>query len=97
MVQNKTGFRGDDNVEAMCTFRRPFKAENQQSLYDANGNPKELDFIAGFNLYYSDKSDYRYIYGWSVDSAYREQNMKLRAVNSLVGMAALALSLLVVF
>ena len=97
IVEDKTGFRGDDRVEAICTFRRPFKAEMQQSLYDSDGNPKVLDFISGFNIYYSDKSDYRYIYGWSVDSEYRQIHMKLEAMTSFVGLATLVLSLLLLY
>ena len=90
---SRSGFLDDGRVGVLCNFKRPFTADQQQQLEP--GQP--LDLIAGFNIYHSDTSDYRYAYGWSPDSRYRQSSWRLGATVTMVGLATAALAVLVTF
>ena len=106
-VPSKSGFLDDGRVGVLCNFRRPFGALCTDEEKDEQGNcpgwqqdlqnGQKLDLIAGFNIYHSETSDYRYAYGWSPDSHYRSLSWKLGGTASFVGLATAVLAVLITF
>ena len=105
--QSRSGFLDGGRVGALCSFKRPFNSLCAEGQSETEGtcpggqaqleHGQTLDLIAGFNIYHSDTSDYRYAYGWSPDSYFRKLSWRLGATSSVVGLATAALAVLVTF
>ena len=105
--QSRSGFLDGGRVGVLCSFKRPFSTLCAEGSSEVEGNclgsqqqlehGQTLDLIAGFNIYHSDTSDYRYAYGWSPDSYFRKLSWRLGATSSVVGLATAALAVLVTF
>ena len=83
----------EQKFKAECTFRRPYTGAD--GLRDIDES-ETIDWMAGYNIYHSETSDFRYVYGYSYESDLRNAEVRIKAnATSLIAQAALGLSVLV--
>ena len=86
IIENDDG----SEVEVRCTFKRPFSAGAMRAI-EYN---EDIDWQAGYNIYSSKDSVFRYVYGYSYESDKRNQAGQIKAnaiyMNASLAVASLA-------
>ena len=97
-LENTKFTESDDgkDFEARCTFKRNFaKGEMREITYN-----EDMHWMAGYNIYHSKESVFRYVYGYSYESDKRNLECVIvaEAVRTMttvsLALAALGASLL---
>ena len=83
------------DFEVRCTFKRSFaKGAMREIAFD-----EQINWIAGYNIYHTDTSLFRYVYGYSYESDKRNAEVVIVAQASALqfGVAVLALGAALLF